>query len=266
MFRTGWMPRPRPRATLRACVGDSSGPVVRHAVRPARREREQCGVTSQHRGVLLLAPGAAAGLGLDDADLVEGEGEGAGQRGVDVVQALQRSRHRHPAVGLRDRDHRLGLDVDALLGSRPGRALNDDICLGKAGLRVALRDLVAGEARLGCHGVQDRRQRLRVDTDRRASGGRVGCRHEHHRLRVVADLVGHEDRLVVVHQADDVLAGDVGGGDHDDAVPVERGIAIDRKEVTACLAGAHGHAVPGALDHEASSRGESHPRLSQNRT
>ena len=130
---------------------------------------------------------------------------------------------------------------------------SDQVGLGEAGLEVALGDLVAGEGLLRREEVEDRRERLRAQVDGgagRAGRGRVGRRHQRDGLRVVADLVGDEGRLVVVHEVDDVLAGDVGGRDDDDARPVEGGVAVDAEEAGARLGRAHGQAEPGALDNE----------------
>ena len=57
-------------------------------------------------------------------------------------------------------------------------------------------------------------------------------REERQRLGVVLDLAADRDQdgLVVADQADDVLAGDVGGGDDDDLRPVERRVEVERDE------------------------------------
>ncbi len=78
--------------------------------------------------------------------------------------------------------------------------------------------------------------------------GAVGCRDERAGLRLVPDLAADRDehRLVVVDQADDVLAGDVVGGDDDDALPVERVVEVDAEQARVRLRRADGRAEPGA--------------------
>ena len=226
-------------------------PVVGHAHRAPGRAREQRGVDGQHGRVLLLAAEAAAGLGLDDADLRDRERERAGEGGMDVVRALQRARDGDAAVRGRDGDHRLGLDVDVLLGPHPVLALDHQVGLAEPGVEVAPGDLVAGERLLGSEEVQDGRQRLGAQVDRgagRARRRRVGRRDQGHGLGVVPDLVGDEGRLVVVHQVDDVLAGDVGSRDDHDPRPVEGRVAVDAQEARAGLGRPDGQPVPGAVD------------------
>ena len=64
------------------------------------------------------------------------------------------------------------------------------------------------------------------------SVGAVGGGEQRQRLGVVLDLAADrdEDRLVGLDRADDVVAGDVGGGDDDDRRPVERRVEVEGDE------------------------------------
>ena len=228
-------------------------PVVDHPDRPARSPREERRVNGQHGRVLFLAAEGAAGLRLDDPDLLDRQAERAPECRVDEVGALERAGDRDPAVRCRSRDHRLRLDVDVLLGTDAVGSFDDQVGLGEARLQVALGDLVAGAGLLGREHVEDRRQRLGPQGDRRPGstrGGRIGGRHERDRLRVVADLVHRERGLVVVLDADHVLAGDVGRRDHHHPRPVERRVAVDPEQARVGLGGPDGQAEPRSLDAE----------------
>ena len=87
---------------------------------------------------------------------------------------------------------------------------------------------------------------------RLAQRGAVRGGDQRARLRLVADLAAdrHEDRLVVVDQAHDVLAGDVVGGDDHDALPVEGVVELDADQAGVRLGGADGGAVPRAGEDE----------------
>ena len=63
-------------------------------------------------------------------------------------------------------------------------------------------------------------------------------------------MVGGEDRLVVLHEVDDVLAGHVGCGEDDDPAPVEGGVALDPEQASVRLGRPNGAAVPCPGDHE----------------
>ena len=67
---------------------------------------------------------------------------------------------------------------------------------------------------------------------RLAQRGPVGGGDERERLGVMLDLAAdrHEDRLVRLDRADDVLARDVVGGHDDDLRPVERRVELERLE------------------------------------
>ena len=78
--------------------GDVLVAVVDHPDRPATGTGQERGVEGQDRGVLLLAPEAAAGLGLDHLGLRIAQEERAAERLVDVVGALERAVDRHSAV------------------------------------------------------------------------------------------------------------------------------------------------------------------------
>ena len=69
---------------------------------------------------------------------------------------------------------------------------------------------------------------------------------------MVLDLAADrdEDGLVVADQADDVVAGDVGGGDDDDLRPVERRVEVDRDEAGVGVGRADRRPEPGAGEDE----------------
>ena len=228
-------------------------PVVDHPDRPAGSPREERRVNGQHGRVLFLAAEGAAGLRLDDPDLLDGQAERAPEGRVDEVGALERAGDRDPAIRGRGRDHRLRLDVDVLLGTDAVGPFHDQGGLGEARLQVALRDLVPGAGPIGCQHVEDRRERLGPQRDRRAGGvrgRRVGCRDQRDRLGVVADLVDDERRLVVMLDADHVLAGDVGCRDHHHPRPVEGGVPVDPEQARMGLGRADRQAEPRSIHAE----------------
>ena len=159
------------------------------------------------------------------------------------------------AVLARDGDHRLVLDIQLLLVADAVGPLDDHLggCHGRG--RIAARDRVVGELVLRRQGVEHRRQALGAEADvaaRLPQRGAIRCRDERAGLRLVSDLAAdrHEHRLVVVDQAHDVLARDVIGGDHDDALPVERVVELDAEQAGVGLRGADGGAEPRAGEDE----------------
>jgi len=224
--------------------------VVDHAHRLADLASQQRGMQRDHRGVLLLAAEAAARLRLDHDSLRIGQLQGSLQGSMDVVRALAGAVHRHPAVGLRDRDHGLVLDVELLLVPNPVGALDHQLRLGEPRLQVApphleVRDLLGRLER-----VEDRRQAFGADLEVLLRGSqRFAMRgsEEAQCLGLVADLAAnrHQDRLVVADQADDVVAGDAGGGDHHHLAPVECLVQLYCEEVGVRLGGTNRGTVPG---------------------
>ena len=108
---------------------------------------------------------------------------------------------------------------------------------------------------LGLEGVEDSRQALGAKANvaaRLVEGGAVGRRDERAGLGLVADLATdrHEHRLVVVDQADDVLARDVVRGRDDHPLPVERVVELDAEQARVGLRRANGRAEPGAGEDE----------------
>jgi hypothetical protein len=230
--------------------GDVLVPVVDHPDRPAGGPREECRVDGQHGRVLFLAAEGAAGLRLDDPDLLDRQAECAPEGRVDEIGALERAGDRDPAIRGRGRDHRLRLDVDVLLGTHAVGPFHDQVGLGEARLQVALGDLVPGAGLRGCQHVEDRREWLGPQRDRRAGGvggRRVGRRDQRDRLGVVADLVEDERRLIVMLDADQVLAGDVGRRDHHDPRPVEPGVPVDPQQARMGLRRADRQAEPRSI-------------------
>jgi len=235
--------------------GDVLVALVDHPHRPPRLEREQRGVERQHRRVLLLAPKAAAGLLLDDPCLDRVEAQRPLERLVDVVRALHRAVDDDAAVLAGHRDHRLVLDVQLLLVTDPVHALEDEVGLGEARGDIALRNLVLGEHVVRLLRVEHRRERLGDELDPALElAQRLPVRRgqQRDRLGVMPDLATdrHEQRLVVLDQADDVLAGDVRRGGEDHLRPVDVGVRLDREQLRARLGRADGDAVPGAGEDE----------------
>ncbi len=96
--------------------------------------------------------------------------------------------------------------------------------------------------------IEDRRKRLGAEEDVVAGrpGQRAGgCGDEGDRLGMMADDVLREHGLVVPDQVDDVLAGDVRGGQENDVRPVEAGVTLDREEAGMRLGRSDGRPVPG---------------------
>ena len=138
---------------------------------------------------------------------------------VDVVRALHRAVDGDPAIRPGHRDHRLVLDVQLLLVADAVLALDDQVGLREAALDVDPWPREVGELL------------LRLTADRRPPAAalvrslRCACacaerlavrrREQRNRLGVVADLVLDQHRLVVVDEADDVVAGDVACRQHD---------------------------------------------------
>ena len=146
---------------------------------------------------------------------------------VEVVRALQRAGDGDAAALGRDGDHRVVLDVELLLVADPVLALEDHVRRGEGGLDVA-RSRCGSSRTCGSSAPGRRRARASSCADRtalarRAQGRAVGRREQRQRLGVVLDLATerHEDRLVGLDRADDVLARDVGRGDDHDLRPVE---------------------------------------------
>ena len=115
----------------------------------------------------------------------------------------------------------------------PVGSLDDQVRLGEPRLEVAPGDVVLGEHMVGREHVRDGRERLGAQPDvitRGVRQGERGRRDQGDRLAEVADLVRGEDRLVVLHEVDDVLAGHVRGRQDDDPAPVEGGVALDPEQ------------------------------------
>ncbi len=235
--------------------GDVLVAVVHHPDRALGLEGEEARMEGQDRGVLLLATEPAAGLGLDDADLVLGQREPGRHRGVDVVRALEAAVDGHAALRLGHGDHHHRLDVQLLLVARPVRPLEDEVGGPQRGHRVAAGQLVAGELLAALLRIEDGLEWFRTRVERRQRDGQgrpVGRRHQREGLSVVADLAadGDEDRLVVMDEADDVRAGDVVGGRDDDPVPRERLLEVEGDEPGMRLGRADRAAVPGPGEDE----------------
>ena len=208
-----------------------------------------------HRGVLLLAAEAAAGLRLDDHRQLAAHLERPLHGLVDVVRALQRAVDGDAAILARHRDHGLVLDVELLLVADPVGPLDHHVRPGHGRRRIAAFDGVLGELVLALERVEDRRQSLGPQAEvvtRLAHRRPIGCRDQRHRLGLVADLAAHrhQHRLVVVDQADHVLARDVVGGHDHDSAPVEGVIQVDPQQPGMRLGGADGGAVPGTGEDE----------------
>ena len=209
----------------------------------------------QDRRVLLLATEAAAGLRLDDMSAGVVEPERPLERAMDVVRALERAMHRDPAVRAGHGDHRVVLDVQLLLVADPVLALDDDVGRGHRRIHLAPLDRVAGEHVVALEGVEDGLELLGPELEAAAGlaqGRPVRGRDEGDRLGMVADLATDrdEDRLVILDEAHDVGAGDVGGRDDHDRVPVEALPAVDRDQPGVGVLASDRRAVPGAGEDE----------------
>ena len=216
---------------------------------------QQCRVEGDDARIFLLAAEAATRLGLDHDRQLVAHVQRALHGLVDVVRALERPVDGDAAILAGDGDHRLVLDVELLLVPDAIDALDDELGgLHRFG-RVAALDGVVGEFAVGLERVERRRQPLGSQPDvalRLAQRRPVGGRDQRAGLGLVADLAAHrhEHGLVVVDQADDVLAGDVVGGHDDHALPVERVVELDPQQARVRLGRANRRAEPGAGEHE----------------
>ena len=136
----------------------------------------------------------------------------------------------------------------------PVVALDDQVGLGEAGLDVALADLVvrrrrwveaSGSKTGGSGSVRRRMRRLASRSVSRSGAASSATGSAWWRISPPT-----EGRLVVLDEADDVLAGDVRGGHDDDPRPVEVGVEVDAEQAGVGLGRADGGAVPGAREDE----------------
>ena len=173
---------------------------------------------------------------------------------MDVVRALERAVDRDATVLARHGDHRVVLDVELFLVADAVFAFEDEV-RGREGRRRHRR-----------RRSRTRRRRARTRADRRpraaasvrasdmvlgrAEHGPVGRGDERERLGVVLDLATDrdEDRLVRLDRADDVLAGDVGGGHDDTRGPVEGGVQVQGDEPGVRVGRADRDPEPGARE------------------
>ena len=230
-------------------AGDVLAPLVDHRHRMPATQGQHGGLQGQDGRVVLLAAEGAAGGRLAHHDAVAVQAQGALHRVVDVVGTLQRAEDLDAAVGARRGDDALGLEVHVLLVAGEIGALDDRGGRGEGGVGVAAVDVVLGDDVVGRgQHVGHGRQRLREQPDVVASGPcegeRGGC-DQSHRLTDVADLVRDQDRLIVLHEVDHVLAGDVGPGEDHHATPVEAGVALQPEQAGVRLRRPYGAAVPG---------------------
>ena len=228
-------------------------PVVHDPHWPAALPRQQRGVPADHRRIFLLAAEAAPRDGLHDPHLGIRQRKRARQRLVHVVGTLQRSPHRKAAVSGALRQHAVVLDVQLLLVAAAVLALDDHVGAGKPGVEITARDrdrlhhvVVAVDDRLLRERLLDSEHRLLglvLDADgpnRRFHALGVFVREEQDRLLRVPHLFHRQQRLIVLDQRDEVLAGDVLVIREDDARPVERRIELDPADAPARDRGAHG--------------------------
>ena len=183
--------------------------VVHELHRPLRFDRDERGVSGDHRRVLFLAAEAAAGLSLHDADFVVGQIEQHFQRAVDVVRTLHRPVHRHAAV-FGHGDDAVRLDIELFLMTCPVFAFDDDVRFAKT---------LVDPSFVNRDGLErDRRRRRVVGRDRLAipnpyvsgeQGLAIGVRQQKNRLGDVANQPLRQARLVVVNERDNVPSGDV---------------------------------------------------------
>ena len=84
-------------------------------------------MAGDHHEVLFLAAEPAAGLGLDDANLVVGQPHEHGERAMHVVRTLERTVDRDRPAGPGHRHHAVRLDIELLLVAHAILALDDRI-------------------------------------------------------------------------------------------------------------------------------------------
>src|SRR5664279_3719576 len=236
-------------------------PVVDHLHGPAALLREQEGMESEKRGVLLLPAESAARHGLRHVHVRVVEAERALDTLVNVERALQRA-HQMSPVGVPEREHALRLDVELLLMVRAvpagqadrtrsdrlgGVAFRDPVCR-----KDVVRPVNLGLSRERVGDREDGWQGLDLGRERAQGTGEADGilgRHERDRLVSVAHFVGSEDGLVLLDERDDVHRHVLGGHDRH-ARPVERGIPSDASQTPPRHRTAEGRAEEGARSRE----------------
>jgi hypothetical protein len=235
--------------------GDVLVALVDHLHRPLRLQRQQRRVPGDERRIVFLPAESAARDHLDDGELIVGDVQQLLQRLVDVERALHRAVDGDAAVRARDGADRLRLDVHLLLVADLVRAFDD---LVRAGERLAqpvrrLLDVILLERLLRLQRIEKWPQRLDFEPDvlqRLFELFPILAGQQRHRLFAMADEVVRQHRLVHLDERDDVLAGDVGGGDPGDPGPVVSGIEVDLQQLRVGHFGADGGAPELAVEGE----------------
>ena len=197
-------------------------------------------------GELLFPAEPAAGFHLDDADAILRQIEEPGERVVDVVRALHGAPHGDAVFRAGDGEHAVRLDVELLLRAALVLPFDDDRRSGDRrldvtlGYAVALEDVVGSPDDLASGervvDGQDRRQRFDLNRNLppRIVGPRaIAMRDQHDRLLGMIHDIRREVGLVVDDQLDEIVAGDVGGGDDDEVGPIDRRIEGDLLDAAA---------------------------------
>jgi hypothetical protein len=121
---------------LRRC-GHVFGTVVDHFHWSPRLPGEQGRVSRDDRGILLLAAEAAAGLHLNNSNLLCWHLEERQERLLDVIRALHRAPDGDAIDRIGDGEHAVRLDVELLLGARLVLAFDHTNTIRHRGIDIA---------------------------------------------------------------------------------------------------------------------------------
>ncbi len=208
-----------------------------HLARPAGHARGERGDRGPLRGLRLLAAEAAAHAPHLDRHRGDRHVEHVRDEMLQLARMLAR-RVDHHVVLARNGERYLAFEIELLLSADADRAREPVRACRKRG-RAVLRgeDVIRQHVGVGCQRVVDRderRLRFHLDSWRAAppAAHLAGLRHHgEHDLIVEFDGLVGEDRVVVQHRPDIVLAGNIGRGQHQhDAGRGAHRVEIDRLE------------------------------------
>jgi len=103
-------------------------------------EGEEGAVEGEEGGIVFLAAEAAAGGGLDDAELIFGAAEGVGEGVEDIVGALHGAGDDEDAFFIEPCGHGLGFEVDVFLAAGGVGSFDDVVGAFEGGVDVAFFD------------------------------------------------------------------------------------------------------------------------------
>ena len=206
---------------------------------PAGNARAECRDRGPLRGLRLLAAERAAHAAHLHRHIADRHVEHVGNEMLHLARMLRRGVDQHVAVLTRDGERHLAFEIKVLLPADAQPAFHAIGAFGERGGAVVLAEgvvgqdvLVGGERVIDGHAVRAGRDLKLGELD---GAPRFAARLRHHRERdlpVKLDASFDEDRIVVQHRPDIVLAGNVCGGEHSDhAGRGAHRIEIDAKQL-----------------------------------